>query len=127
MMTSSNKITWAESRTTPEILAEKREGAVVELEFFVPEELFQFQGHFPGEPILPGVAQLDWVGRFAKSAFGYDRGFCKLGQLKFSRLIRAGSHLRLRLEMDEEKGRLGFSYCEGGETCSSGFLELTGP
>ncbi|WP_373085003.1 hydroxymyristoyl-ACP dehydratase [Sneathiella sp.] len=115
---------WAESPTAPTILSEKREGEVLELTLYVPAELFQFRGHFPGDPILPGVAQLDWVGRFARTYFGYQGGFTKLGQLKFSRLIKAETELLLCLELMPDKNRLIFTYSEDGTVCSSGFFEL---
>ncbi|MCF8467621.1 MAG: hypothetical protein K9G33_09490 [Sneathiella sp.] len=125
-MTDPDNKTWLKNRTDPQVLSETRDGEVVALELFAPGDLFQFQGHFPGDPILPGVAQLDWVARFAKSRFDLDRGFRKLGQLKFSRLIRADSHLTLTVKLDRGKGRVSFSFSEGGEICSSGFLELAG-
>ena len=123
-MTDSHSITRSKRRTDPKVISETRDGDVVALELYAPGDLFAFQGHFPGDPILPGVAQLDWAARFAKNCFNLDRGFRKLGQLKFSRLIRADSHLTLILKLDSEKGRLSFSFSEGGEMCSSGYLEL---
>ena len=111
----------------PEIRAERRMGNVVELDLFARGDLFQFQGHFPNEPILPGVAQIDWAARFAKSHLGITGNFKRLGQLKFSKLIVADSEIHLRLEWNREKNRLTFSYQMDGKNCSSGFFELAGP
>ncbi|PHQ69452.1 MAG: thioester dehydrase [Sneathiella sp.] len=119
---------WAESRTEPEILRETRsegpDGPVIELQLRASEDLFQFQGHFPGEPILPGVAQLDWVARLSARYLGCGDHIGKLGQLKFSKLITAGEELTLRLAYDTKKNRISFSYRDGTEICSSGYLVL---
>ncbi len=124
-MTEFSNIKWSDSRTLPDIRAEQLDGDIVELELFANADLFQFQGHFPEEPVLPGVAQIDWAAVFARKYFDITGNFTRLGQLKFSRLIVAGAVLRLRLEWHREKGRLHFAYHEGSEKCSSGFFELT--
>ncbi|WP_339716872.1 hypothetical protein [uncultured Sneathiella sp.] len=123
-MQTSNDIRWSESRTEPDILSEHCNGDVVELELFAGRELFQFQGHFPGEPVLPGVAQIDWAARLARRYFGFDGEFQKMGQIKFAKLILADRKLRLRLEWQREKGRLTFLFSDDGELCSSGYFVL---
>ncbi len=124
VMEKSTEITWPGSPTEPEIRSERRDGDIVSLEIFVDENLFQFQGHFPGEPVLPGVAQIDWAAKCAVRYFAVPARFPRIGQLKFSKLIVANSVLSLRLEYKRDKGRIVFSFSEGGEVCSSGFFEL---
>lgn len=98
---------------------------MVEFDLFVDAKLFQFQGHFPNEPVLPGVAQIDWAARLGKEHFGLTGTILRLGQLKFSKLIVANIDILLRLEWSREKQRLLFSYREGEEICSSGYFEFT--
>jgi 3-hydroxymyristoyl/3-hydroxydecanoyl-(acyl carrier protein) dehydratase len=123
-MTQANLHSWAKSLTEPKILSEKISPEEVELILFLPAELFQFQGHFPDQPILPGVAQLDWAARFSEKYFVHSGRYRKLGQLKFSKLIEAGQTVSLKLRFLKDKRRIYFSYAFETEACSSGFLEL---
>lgn len=123
-MTDPETSSWAKSLTEPEIRTETVSPDRVELTLFLPADLFQFKGHFPDQPILPGVAQLDWAARLSERYFGHSGNFRKLGQLKFSKLISAGKTVTLRLHHMTEKRRIQFSYEIGEEVCSSGFLEL---
>lgn len=74
-----------------------------------------FEGHFPDQPILPGVAQVEWVVRVARELFDMGPDFLGLEALKFQQVIRPGTELELSLDWSEEKGRLAFRY-----TSSSG-------
>ncbi|MFX7870798.1 acyl-CoA synthetase, partial [Acinetobacter baumannii] len=57
-----------------------------ELEF--PPELACFKGHFPTQPIYPGVGQIGFLQHFAKSIWS-DLSWCQgYEQLKFQNLIR---------------------------------------
>ena len=115
---------WTQSQTEPDILAVHLANDVVEIDMFVPANLFQFQGHFPDEPILPGVAQLDWAARLSGEYFCHHGRFSKLSRIKFLRLIRANSRLMLRMEIQHAKRRLRFSYQDDKAICSTGYLEL---
>lgn len=126
-MTDNAEIKWSNTRHFPEIRSQRREGDIIELDLFVDSGLFQFQGHFPNEPVLPGVAQIDWAARLGREHYGLTGTITRLGQLKFSRLIVADRILLLRLEWNEATQRLVFSYRDGDEACSSGYFELTAP
>ncbi|WP_340149192.1 hypothetical protein [uncultured Sneathiella sp.] len=123
-MQTSSDIRWSDGRTEPDILSAQHEGDIVELELVARANLFQFQGHFPGEPVLPGVAQIDWAARLARRYFGIEGAFEKMGQIKFAKLILPERALRLRLEWQREKGRVSFLFSDNGELCSSGHFVL---
>lgn len=123
-MQNASESIYASHPTEPPLKVEERDGDRVELAFTVDPDLFQLQGHFPGKPVLPGVAQIDWAVRFARRYLGMEGDIIRLGQLKFSALILGGSEVRLRLDWRRETHRLHFSYHMGEETCSSGFFEL---
>jgi|TARA_R100000005_G_C4998799_1_gene205457 3-hydroxymyristoyl/3-hydroxydecanoyl-(acyl carrier protein) dehydratase len=126
-MQNISQITWSASPTEPRLTIVRQDGDSIDLTFTVTEDLFQLQGHFPGEPVLPGVAQVDWAVKFARHYLGMTGEITRLGQLKFSQLIVGGSHIRLNLDWRREAGRLYFTYHEGEKTCSTGFFELTAP
>jgi len=85
-----------------------------------------FQGHFPGNPILPGVIQVDWAIRLGTEAFGPLGAFRGMANLKFMDLIRPGEVLELGLTLDRDKGVLGFRYQCGERRKSAGRI-LFGP
>lgn len=84
--------------------------AHAELELELDVGLAVFDGHFPGTPILPGVAQLDWAVRFAREVFAMPPRFVRMEALKFQRVARPGDRLQLSLEWQPHKQALVFAY-----------------
>lgn len=78
-----------------------------------------FQGHFPGDPVLPGVVQVDWAIRLGAEAFGPLGTFLGLDRIKFLEPVRPGETLELSLSAPRA-GRLDFRYASGGALKSSG-------
>ncbi|WP_433847302.1 AMP-binding protein [Acinetobacter proteolyticus] len=65
------------------------------LEF--PAELECFKGHFPTQPIYPGVGQIGFIQQFAKNSWS-DLQWCQgFEQLKFQNLIRPYAVVQLKL------------------------------
>lgn len=105
----------------PEILAERREGAKLELDLSVPRGLACFEGHFPGHPVLPGVVQVDWSARYACERLGVRGEFRAAENLKFHAVVTPGMRLTLSLEL-KATGRLGFRLASRSRTHASGTL-----
>jgi 3-hydroxyacyl-[acyl-carrier-protein] dehydratase len=82
-----------------------------------------FQGHFPGHPVLPAVAQLcDVVLAQAREAFpgvGRVRG---APRIKFARVVVPGDRLLLRLRHDVDRRLVHFELLRGEELCAGGTL-----
>lgn len=100
--------------TNPTVLSVRKSENQVELELFVPESTVYFDGHFPGRPILPGVAQVDWAARLGKSHLQLSGDFQKLEAVKFYDFIEPDAKVKLTLQYKPEKGKLYFSF-EGNE------------
>ncbi|MEZ4385842.1 MAG: hypothetical protein R3A79_31275 [Nannocystaceae bacterium] len=101
---------------------EERERVRVAVE--VPDDMLYFSGHFPGYPILPGVAQLVplVVGqiRGAWADLAHPR---RLSRLKFRQPIFPGARLELVLERRAGAARVQFRLLRDGRTCSEGTLD----
>lgn len=54
-----------------------------------------FSGHFPGEPILPGVAQLGMVFDSIKQACGINLKISGVKRVKFKRIIKPGDKIQI--------------------------------
>ena len=54
-----------------------------------------FSGHFPGEPILPGVAQLGMVFDAIKQACGKNMKISRVKRVKFKRVIKPGDKIQI--------------------------------
>ena len=93
------------------------------LTFTIPADLAWFEGHFPGNPVLPGVAQLDGLVARQVERLWPDAGALRaVKRLKFSQLIRPGERISVLLDRDAGRGVVAFSI-EGREgRCASGTL-----
>ncbi len=109
----------------PEVLSwEGRDGSfAAELRFGADGEWFS--GHFPGFPVLPGVAQLFFVRRFARRAFPEFPDAASYRRIKFRRLVRPGETVLLEVRRTGP-GAFSFSMSVGGEVASCGTVEGLG-
>lgn len=92
----------------------------VVLELFIPQDLLYFEGHFPGAPILPGVAQLDWAIAYARRYFAPPGVFRDVAALKFQQVIVPGATVRAELAYDAAKGSVQFQYLSAAGRHASG-------
>lgn len=77
-----------------------------------------FAGHFPGHPVLPGVAQLALVERVLGPLSG-------VRNLKLRRTVSPGDRLDLRISGPREDGSARFELTRDGEPVSHGVLLLS--
>jgi 3-hydroxymyristoyl/3-hydroxydecanoyl-(acyl carrier protein) dehydratase len=91
----------------------------------VGDDLAVFDGHFPGTPILPAVAQIDWAIRFARAEFALPARFHALRSLKFLAIVQPPVELTLDLERAADGRSVTFTYVRDGTACSSGRIEFT--
>lgn len=86
----------------------------------VPVDLRYLEGHFPGDPIVPGIAQLTLAERAVRRAHG-DLGAPKgVRRLKFSARIDPGDSLEI--ELTRSPGKVRFILYRGETECSRGTL-----
>ena len=111
----------------PQVLSIQKEADAATLHIMVPADLDYFRGHFPGQPILPGVVQVDWAIRFAREHLLVPAdGFVALRMLKFSAPVRPGDRLLLHISWQADSGRLHFTYSAGDRKYASGQAVFAG-
>ncbi len=94
----------------PTIIARTGQGAALQLTLDIPANLQYFAGHFPGNPVLPGIIQTHWAVHYARQYWGDLGEFAGLEAVKFQQLIVARQRLLLELDYAADKGKLYFSY-----------------
>ena len=91
----------------------------------VPADLLYFAGHFPGEPVLPGVAQLVALVLDRVQALWPELGEpTRVGRLKFKQPIAPGDALGLTVELERGEGapRVHFQIDREGQACTLGVM-----
>jgi acyl-coenzyme A synthetase/AMP-(fatty) acid ligase len=86
-------------------------------------DMIWFQGHFPAQPILAGIAQVHMAALWAEQIWGRKAPDGNLSHLKFRRLLRPGDIVQLKLVRLPEKQRLRFSYTLNEVIASEGTIE----
>lgn len=93
-----------------------------QLSLVVAADCKWFRGHFPGNPVLPGVAQLHWAQFFARELCGLG-SVTQVKNLKFNKMILPNANIGLQLFAQPDKQRIKFVYTAGDDVCSSGVIE----
>jgi len=107
-----------------EKIIEKTENSVI-LEFSIPDASPYFDGHFPGFPILPAVAQTELVVYFATRYLGSIINPSEIKRVKFTNFIQPDAPLLLKLSKKEKTVSFIFSSSKDETVYSSGTI-ITG-
>ncbi len=102
-------------------------------EYDVPRDLFIFKGHFPQEPILPGVIVMEMLAQSGGLAFLAQKGMhgkvaylAGIDHARFRRPVRPGDTIRADVEIVSLKKRIGRAvgraYVGGEEAASATIL-----
>ncbi len=108
----------------PTLLSQVLDGHTLTLQLRLDPELVWFAGHFPGAPLLPGVAQLHLAIGYACEQWAIEERFSGLEMLKFQRPLQPGVEVTLQLSWQAESRKLQFCYLKDGEAASSGRVKL---
>lgn len=97
----------------------------VHLSLQIPREHPSYAGHFPGQPIVPGVVLLDLVLQAAEGLAdwpGRPDGALDIPVCKFVQAVRPGAVLALTLSTGSSAGTLNFRLQQDGQPVASGSL-----
>lgn len=71
--------------------------------YTVTEENGYCQGHFPGNPIVPGAAQLDWTLAYMKKVYGMSADQFTLRSMKCLQELRPGTTVTITLLKQKDR------------------------
>lgn len=81
-----------------------------------------FSGHFPDNPILPGIAQLKMVADIIAAAREDDARMTSLSRIKFRKIVRPGELLDIHATIGQMKDQYAFRITSGTEEVCSGMM-----
>ncbi|MCP3953047.1 MAG: hypothetical protein GY697_12645 [Desulfobacterales bacterium] len=84
-----------------------------------------FDGHFPQDPVLPGIAQVAVVHDLMRRAFGQELPIREIGRIRFKRKISPSDRVTITITPTDDSGNV----CRFRMTCEdepvcSGFLKV---
>jgi len=95
----------------------------ITLDIQVPPDSNWFSGHFPGEPILPGIAQLGMVFDAISRSGLQNLKIAGIRRVRFKQIIRPDDPLRLTVRpRKDEAGVYEFRIQVKGELACSGVM-----
>lgn len=91
-------------------------------ELRVPEDSVFFDGHFPNNPILPGVAQIQWADHYGQSLLPVQGNLIGMEVIKFKNVIMPGDQIWFDFSYSTQRHKVTFSIYAGDTVYSSGRL-----
>ena len=113
-------------------------GQQIETRLFIDPDMPVFQGHFPGNPVLPGVYSVEALAQTADILLlsleryrGLTPLFIGIDQVKFKRKVLPGMYLRMVAQIARENIEKRIISCETAayqedtnDLCTTGVLTL---
>ena len=91
--------------------------------FRVEPESGLFEGHFEGEPILPGVAHLVLVRHALRVMGGPSVVLARVPTARFRRPVRPGDVIDVMVTIPDAAGRASFEVHAAGQLAANGVAE----
>lgn len=86
-----------------------------------------FDGHFPDQPVLPGVTQTHWACLLSQDVFSLTGEITEIKKLKFKSPVLPDQHLTLELRYRQDRQQVTFEYSDEQNALSSGILQFAEP
>lgn len=83
-----------------------------------------FNGHFPGDPIFPGIAQLQMVCDLIADALQVPLQLVRLSRVKFKKIVRPGEVLDIKVTPGNKENLYSFTLLSEGRDVCSGMMTL---
>jgi 3-hydroxyacyl-[acyl-carrier-protein] dehydratase len=83
-----------------------------------------FSGHFPDNPILPGIAQLNMVADVIGQSRNENLYIKRLSRVKFKKLVRPGEVLDIHAAATDAEGLYTFRITHESQDVCSGMMSL---
>ena len=97
----------------------------ISADLHVPLDSPWFDGHFPGEPILPGVAQIGMVFDTIRKARNQNLKISSVRRVRFKRIIRPDDRLKIMAApLKQEADSYSFRILIQDETVCSGVMTV---
>ena len=91
----------------------------------VPAESSLLDGHFPGEPVLPGLAQISMVFDVIQKATESELGVLSVNRVRFKRIVRPDDLLTVvAVPLEKEADAYSFYIKIQGDLVCSGVIRL---
>lgn len=91
----------------------------------VPGDSHWFDGHFPGEPVLPGLAQISMVFDVIQKASESELGVSSINRVRFKRIVRPDDLLTVvAVPLEKEADAYSFYIKIQGDLVCSGVMRL---
>jgi acyl-coenzyme A synthetase/AMP-(fatty) acid ligase/3-hydroxymyristoyl/3-hydroxydecanoyl-(acyl carrier protein) dehydratase len=92
-----------------------------EIRIDLAPDMIWFEGHFPGQPVLAGIAQVHMATLWSERLWGWKPSGGSLSQVKFRHILKPGDVVLLRLQ--RQPHRLKYSYQLDDVIASEGTIE----
>lgn len=84
-----------------------------------------FSGHFPDDPIFPGIAQLKMVADLVCQTVASDLYMTGMSRVKFRKIVRPGDLLDICVNRDVKENMYTFRITSEGEDVCSGKVSFS--
>jgi 3-hydroxymyristoyl/3-hydroxydecanoyl-(acyl carrier protein) dehydratase len=105
-------------------ISQSRDNNVLSCNCLVKADMSFFNGHFPGIPIMPAVAQIEMINSLLQQ-INWNAIIAGGRGLKFTGRIQPGDTLAIRLQR-KSSGDISFSIENNATVVSKGLLQLAG-
>lgn len=90
----------------------------------IVHDTYWFSGHFPDNPVLPGIAQLKYVIDLISQQCGTNFQLAGLKRVKFRKIIQPGDMLDIRVTSAGEENQYTFQVTSNKEDVCSGRMSF---